>query len=246
LYAPPAQSPVVGPPAAAPEIVDERCLAAYVRELTVVGLRAIPHLRRWRPEQADEVVSDALVRLWNKYGAALTRRELHLLKREMVRIARNLAINLYKSELARRKHEDSRALGGIEPPATPSEEYEQSEFLQVYERTVADMPDALRDVWLASVDGIKPAQIAVRYGLSPGAVEKRRQRADAFIRPRIEAAGYRWLPKSSKAAKDAGQSEGNSEDSTAARITKGKKVAEPPPPRYDATGRPPADEEEEP
>jgi len=113
--------------------------------------------------------------------------QLHRLQQAQVRHPRALlfvtAANLATRYQQRRGNSDDaadpdRAEGLADPGLTPETAAEFAEAMRVLRDVVENMPERLRVVWvMRQIEGLSPAEIAERLGLSPKAVSRRLERA---------------------------------------------------------------------
>lgn len=131
--------------------------------------------------QADDLVQDAFIKLWENCKKVVPEKAKSYLY--------TLASNAFKNEMAhlkvKFKYQDSNPTSttNIE---TPEFEMEQEEFKLKLEKAISDMVPTQREVFMMhKVDKMKYAEIADTLEISVKAVEKRMGKAMKHIRSRI-------------------------------------------------------------
>ena len=129
---------------------------------------------------AEDITQDTFMKLWEK------REEIkeETVKSYLYTIANNLFLNRVRHEKVKmnfvEKQTDQRNA------ESPEYTLEEKEFKEELEKTIADMPEKQRDVFLMNrIDELTYKEIAERLDLSVKAVEKRMHGALNYLREKI-------------------------------------------------------------
>lgn len=133
------------------------------------------------PEQANDIVQDAFIKLWENCKKVIPEKAKSYLY--------TIASNSFKNEVThlkvKLKYIDSGAVSNkvIE---TPEFKMEEKEFKVKLEQAIADLPETQREVFLMNrIEKKKYAEIAEILGVSVKAVEKRMGKALKHLRKKI-------------------------------------------------------------
>jgi len=131
-------------------------------------------------EQAEDIVQEAFIKLWNNCGNVIFDKA----KSFLFTVSRNYFLN----EVAHKKivlHHKSN-LPPDRTDETPEYLLEEQEFMIKLKRVLADLPDKQREVFLLSrIDNKKYSEISDILGISVKAVEKRMSQALTILREKI-------------------------------------------------------------
>lgn len=132
--------------------------------------------------QADDLVQDAFIKLWENCGKVLPSKAKSYLY--------TLASNAFKNEMAHIKvrfkyvNANPAANTTIE---TPEFKMEEDEFKARLEKAINDLPETQREVFLMNrIDKMTYAEIAEALGVSVKAIEKRMGKALKVLRSKIK------------------------------------------------------------
>lgn len=135
--------------------------------------------RRFDPQQAEDLVQEAYIRLSPYQAAGRVERPQSLL----LRIAENLAYNHARG--ARRDRERTGRLAEVSRCHEPYTDAEQHEAL-LFKQVVEGLPQPLRDTFMLSRHaGMSYAEISAHCGLPIKTVESRMSKALALIAARM-------------------------------------------------------------
>jgi RNA polymerase sigma-70 factor (ECF subfamily) len=131
-------------------------------------------------QQAEDIVQDAFVRLWNNCSKVIFTKA----KSYLYTIARNLFLN----EVAHKKIVLQHQSIPFNDRTNESPEYllEEKEFMVKLKKVIADLPEKQREVFLLSrIDKKKYSEISEITGISVKAVEKRMSLALITLREKL-------------------------------------------------------------
>jgi RNA polymerase sigma-70 factor (family 1) len=130
---------------------------------------------------AQDIAQDTFLRLWEKRNEI----KLETVKYLLFTIANNMFLNRLEHQKVRLKFASN--FKGNTMSESPDFELEMKEFDQRLQNALAGLDDKKRTVFLMNrIDGITYNQIAENLGLTVKAVEKRMEKALAFLRKKIE------------------------------------------------------------
>ncbi len=131
-------------------------------------------------QQAEDIVQDAFIKLWNNCAKVIFKKA----KSYLYTIAKNAFLN----EMAHKKVVLEHQIHLAKDRTNESPEFilEEQEFLEKLKRVIADLPEKQREVFLLSrIDKKKYTEIAEILNLSVKAVEKRMSLALVTLRKKI-------------------------------------------------------------
>jgi RNA polymerase sigma factor, sigma-70 family len=130
---------------------------------------------------AEDIVQDVFLKIWEKKEGI----RMETVKPLLYKIANNLFLNRIEHQKVLLKFTPENPLNT--EVAGPDFELEMKEFDAKLQTALADLDEKKRTVFLMNrIDGFTYVQIAEMLGLSDKAVEKRMEKALAFLRKRIE------------------------------------------------------------
>lgn len=131
-------------------------------------------------QQAEDIVQDAFVRLWNNCSKVIFTKA----KSYLYTIARNLFLNEVAHKKIVLQHKSN--LAPDRTNESPEFLMEEKEFMVKLKKAIADLPDKQREVFLLSrIDKKKYSEISDMLGISVKAVEKRMSQALVILREKI-------------------------------------------------------------
>ena len=132
-------------------------------------------------QQAEDVVQEAYIKLWNNCSKIMFEKAKSFLY--------TVANNHFLNEVAHKKvvlEHQRRSLAPNRTIETPQFILEEEEFYQKLKKTIADLPEKQREVFLLSrIDKKKYTEIAEIVGISVKAVEKRMSKALLIVKEQI-------------------------------------------------------------
>jgi RNA polymerase sigma-70 factor (family 1) len=130
---------------------------------------------------AQDLAQEAFLKIWEKRDGIKT----ETVKNLLFTIANNLFLNRLEHQKVTFKFANN--YQGKTMAEAPDYELEMKEFDQKLQQALADLDDKKRTVFLMNrIDEFTYNEIAENLGLSVKAVEKRMEKALAFLRKRIE------------------------------------------------------------
>lgn len=133
------------------------------------------------PEQANDIVQETFIKLWENCKKVLPEKAKSYLY--------TLASNAFKNEMAHLKVKLKYVQSGDTSRAvieTPEFKMEEQEFKMQIDKAIADLPPTQREVFLMNrIEKKKYAEIAELLGVSVKAVEKRMGKALKHLRKNI-------------------------------------------------------------
>jgi RNA polymerase sigma-70 factor (family 1) len=130
---------------------------------------------------AQDIAQDTFLKIWEKKNEI----KIETVKNLLFTIANNLFLNRIEHQKVSFKFATSYSRNNL--VEAPDFELEMKEFDQRLQRALADLGEKKREVFLMNrIDGFTYNEIAGNLGLSVKAVEKRMEKALAFLRKRIE------------------------------------------------------------
>lgn len=135
-----------------------------------LGLRNFLIAKFGDKDQAEDLVQDAFVKLWNNCGKV----ELGKAKSYLFTVAVNLGISIKRHEQVKFRHHDIIAdYSKGYTNETPEFEMESKEFMDKFKITIANLPERQREVFLLSrIEKKTYREIAEVSGVSVKAIEK--------------------------------------------------------------------------
>lgn len=131
-------------------------------------------------EQAEDVVQEAFIKLWNNCGTVIFEKA----KSFLFTVARNLFLNEVAHKKIVLQHKST--LGPDRTDETPQFLLEEQEFMVKLKKSIADLPEKQREVFLLSrIDKKKYSEISDMLGISVKAVEKRMSQALMVLREKL-------------------------------------------------------------
>ena len=131
-------------------------------------------------EQAEDVVQEAFIKLWNNCSNVIYEKA----KSFLFTVARNLFLNEVAHKKIVLQHKSN-----LPPDRTnesPEFLMEEQEFMVKLKKTIADLPEKQREVFLLSrIDKKKYSEISEMLGITVKAVEKRMSQALNILREKI-------------------------------------------------------------
>lgn len=129
---------------------------------------------------AEDVVQDAFIKLWKNCSKV----QFDKARSFLFTVARNLFLNTVAHKKIVLQHEASPVKSITNE--TPEFIMEEQEFMDKLKRTIADLPEKQREVFLLSrIDKKKYSEIAEIVGISIKAVEKRMSLALITLRDKL-------------------------------------------------------------
>lgn len=131
-------------------------------------------------EQAEDVVQEAFIKLWNNCSNVVFEKS----KSFLFTVARNLFLN----EVAHKKIvlQHKLTLAPDRTDETPEFLLEEQEFMAKLKRVIAELPEKQREVFLLSrIDKKKYSEISEMLNISVKAVEKRMSQALVTLRDQL-------------------------------------------------------------
>jgi len=131
-------------------------------------------------EQAEDVVQEAFIKLWNNCSNVIYEKA----KSFLYTVARNLFLN----EVAHKKIVLQHKLASAPDRTDETPEFllEEQEFMIRLKKVIADLPEKQREVFLLSrIDKKKYSEISEMLNISVKAVEKRMSQALVTLRDQI-------------------------------------------------------------
>ena len=132
-------------------------------------------------QQAEDLVQEAFIKLWNNCKKVLFEKARGFL----FAVAKNAFYNQVEHQkvvlnYAKRPHKTSST-------ETPEFQLEEKEFLEALQKAIADLPEGQREVFLLNrMDQMTYKEIAEFLGVSQKAVEKRMHKALVKLRKTIK------------------------------------------------------------
>ncbi|RLD83995.1 MAG: RNA polymerase subunit sigma-24 [Bacteroidetes bacterium] len=149
------------------------------------SLRSYLFYRSGDKELATDLAQDTLIRIWEKKVKDEGKKTVGL----AYKIANDLFVSRY-----RKSNTESNYLESLEfqfSDLTPEDELEYKELKEKYERTLAQLGEKQRVVFLMSrMEGLKYSEIAEKLGISVKAVEKRMHGALGVFREVLKVISY--------------------------------------------------------
>ncbi|UII27685.1 RNA polymerase sigma-70 factor [Fulvivirga maritima] len=134
-------------------------------------------------EDAEEIVQDTFVKLWEKRGELDTEKSLNAL---LFKIAKNLALNKLKYNDSTKKRIDRYTLYQKTSCNTIEERINFKETRKVLNQAIADLPEKRRRIFtLNRIKGLTYREIAEFLNISAGTVEKQMKKALELVYQRI-------------------------------------------------------------
>ena len=135
-------------------------------------------------DQAEDVVQDAFVRVWEKRTEWTGDGTLESL---LYRVVRNAALDSLRRSQTKTKHQDTIRLVTDRHVETPSEAMEASELSEAFDEAVAALPPKRREVFvLIRHSGLSYAEAAEVLGVSPQTVANHMHLAMDDLRQSLE------------------------------------------------------------
>jgi len=146
-----------------------------------VPVRNFVYYKSGDVQVAEDIVQDVFLKIWEKKEGI----RMETVKPLLYKIANNLFLNRIEHQKVLLKFTPENHLNT--EVAGPDFELEMKEFDAKLQTAMADLDEKKRTVFLMNrIDGFTYVQIAEMLGLSDKAVEKRMEKALAFLRKRIE------------------------------------------------------------
>ena len=134
------------------------------------GLRNFLIAKFGDPSEAEDLVQDAFIKLWDNCGKV----EFSKAKSYVFTVAVNLGISLRRHDQVKFKHHG--IIAGYSKGytnETPEFEMESQEFMETFKKSIASLPDRQREVFLLSrIEKKTYREIAELSGVSVKAIEK--------------------------------------------------------------------------
>lgn len=131
-------------------------------------------------KQAEDVVQEAFIKLWNNCGSVIFSKA----KSFLFTVARNLFLNEVAHKKIVLQHRSN--LSPDITNETPEFLMEEQEFMAKLKKAIADLPEKQREVFLLSrIDKKKYSEISEILEISVKAVEKRMSQALLILREQI-------------------------------------------------------------
>lgn len=147
----------------------------------VRALRNFIYYKFGDAEQADDVVQESFIRLWNNCAKV----SMDTAKSFLYRIAINLSTSLKRSEKVQLKYEE-RAVKQDHDIESPEFVILEKEFMQKLTDAIASLPEKQREVFLMNrVEKMTYKEIAELSGVSVKAIEKSMHKALVKLRKLI-------------------------------------------------------------
>lgn len=129
---------------------------------------------------AEDLTQDAFMKLWEKRAEV----KAETVKSYLYTIANNMFLNKVRHEKVVMSFVEKQT--DQKNAESPEYTLEEKEFKAELEKTISEMPEKQRDVFLMNrIDELTYKEIAERLGLSVKAVEKRMHGALNYLRERI-------------------------------------------------------------
>jgi RNA polymerase sigma-70 factor (ECF subfamily) len=129
---------------------------------------------------AEDIAQDVFLKLWEKRDEIKT----ESVKSYLYTIANNMLINRYEHQKVSMKFTSNYTQ--VETSVSPEYELEVKEFDRRLQNALNELEEDKRTVFLMNrIDGMTYVQIADSIGISVKAIEKRMEKALAFMRKRI-------------------------------------------------------------
>ena len=131
-------------------------------------------------QQAEDIVQNAFIKLWNNCSNILFDKT----KSFLYTVAKNEFLNIVAHKKIQLQHQVHIAKDRTNE--TPEFLFEEKEFLQKLKRVIANLPEKQREVFLLSrIDKKKYSEISEIVGITVKAVEKRMSQALVTLREQI-------------------------------------------------------------
>lgn len=131
-------------------------------------------------EQAEDVVQEAFIKLWNNCSNVIYEKA----KSFLFTVARNIFLNEVAHKKIVLQHRSN--ITADRTNETPEFLLEEQEFMVKLKKSIADLPDKQREVFLLSrIDKKKYSEISDLLEISVKAVEKRMSQALATLREQL-------------------------------------------------------------
>lgn len=131
-------------------------------------------------EQAEDIVQEAFIKLWNNCGNVIFSKA----KSFLFTVARNLFLNVVAHKKIVLQHRSN--LTPDRTDITPEFLLEEQEFMSKLKKVIADLPEKQRVVFLLSrIDKKKYSEISEMLGISVKAVEKRMSQALTILKEQL-------------------------------------------------------------
>jgi RNA polymerase sigma-70 factor (ECF subfamily) len=132
-------------------------------------------------EVAEDITQDTFLKVWEKRNNVKT----ETIKALLYTIANNLFLNRVERQKVSFRFEQNHRPGNM--VESPHYELEMKEFDQKLQNALADLDDKKREVFLMNrIDGFTYREIAENLEITVKAVEKRMEKAIAFLKQKIE------------------------------------------------------------
>jgi RNA polymerase sigma-70 factor (family 1) len=130
---------------------------------------------------AEDIAQDTFLKIWEKKAEI----KKETVKQLLYTIANNMFLN--KVERQKISFRFTETLPKAVYAEAPDYEYEVKEFGQKLQKALAGLDENKRTVFLMNrIDGYTYNEIAINLGLSVKAIEKRMEKALAFLRKKID------------------------------------------------------------
>ncbi len=141
------------------------------------------YLRMNSADDAEELVQDIFVKLWQKRASL----QINIsLKAYLYRTALNRIIN-YQDHLRVRREHESHVKHSSSETIEPSEELQAAEIQFLVQEVISNMPEKRRVVYeMSRRDGLKYAEIAEKLGVSVKTVEAHLSKALEQLRQQLK------------------------------------------------------------
>jgi len=135
-----------------------------------LGLRNFLIAKFGNSDDAEDLVQDAFIKLWNNCGKV----EFNKAKSYLFTVAVNLGISIKRHEQVKfRNHDIIASYTKGHTNETPQFEMESKEFMEKFQKSIASLPDRQREVFLLSrIEKKTYKEIAELSGVSVKAIEK--------------------------------------------------------------------------
>ncbi len=149
------------------------------------SLRSYLFYRSGNQEIATDLAQDTLVRIWEKQVKDEGKKTVGL----AYKIAGDLFVSKYRKSTTESNYLESLEFQFAD--VTPEDELEYKELKEKYEKTLAQLGEKQRVVFLMSrMEGLKYSEIAEKLGISVKAVEKRMHGALGIFREVLKVLAY--------------------------------------------------------